>query len=199
MYVCVWQKRLSLRQSQKVTLFYILNVGVQTYLLPLWEKFNIVLPRLQTHRGEDKYLKYNAWFIIFYRFFPWTWIKMSTKCLCVWTKLKWYIFNLENFVIVSISTLHRILCKINHWYCMEAVGHIFVVAHQREAIKDLVWNTLGASRHTILSEISYTQKYLTLENILHLKISNSTYLALNNVLLDMFHNDKYLTKNILHS
>ena len=85
----------------------------------------------------------------FYRLFPWTWIKMSTKFICVSTKLKW--FNLENFVIVSIFTLHRILCKINHWYCMEAVGHIFVVAHQREAIKDLVWNTLGASRHTILS------------------------------------------------
>ena len=163
--MCVWQKRLSLRQSQKVTLFYILNVGVQTYLLPLWEKFNIVLPRLQTHCGEDKYLKYKFWFIIFCRLFPWTWIKMSTKFICVSTKLKWYIFNLENFVIVSISTLHRILCKINHWYCMEAVGHIFVVAHQREAIKDLVWNTLGASRHTILSEISYTRKYLTLENI----------------------------------
>ena len=80
---------------------------------------------------------------------------------------------------------------------MEAVGHIFVVAHQREAIKDLVWNTLGASRHTILSEISYTQKYLTLGNILHLKISNSTYLTLNNVLLDIFHNNKYCTKNIL--
>ena len=159
MYVCVWQKRLSLRQSQKVTLFYILNVGVQTYLLPLWEKFNIVLPRLQTHCGEDKYLKYKFWFIIFCRLFPWTWIKMSTKFICVSTKLKWYIFNLEKFVIVSIFTLHRILCKINHWYCMERWDISLWWLTRGKPSR--IWSGIR-SEHL---DIPYSQKYLTLRNI----------------------------------